>query len=286
MRRSERHDVAGNPLSAFLQSGVISALMKWSDMSSNVWIADGPVSEVAAAAPVDNPARYKAAMQIFLKAGSRILRASTPQGVALCKQIVSQGDQVWAVAGPSGKILAIREIEEAELKADYEQTVCRLASAEPDVFLIQSFTDVEEAILFLQVAKEACKLKVGVSLVFGSGPDQTDTIMGQACEDATRRLVDAGADLIGCNCGISVDEMVLIVRLMRQITDLPIIACPDAGQRELDGEAIVYRELPEDFASKAASLAQAGANIIGGCCGITAEHIKCLAETLGAPPEA
>ena len=259
--------------------------MKWSDISSSVWVADGPASEVTATAPVDNPTLYKAAMQIFLNAGSRILRASTPQGVALCKQILPKGAQVWAVAGPSGKILAIREIEEAELKDHYEQTVVRLAAAAPDVFLIQSFTDVEEAILFLRVAKESCKLKVGVSLIFGSGPDQTDTIMGQACEDATRRLVDAGADLIGCNCGISVDEMVLIVRLMRQITDLPILACPDAGQRELDGEAIVFREHPEDFASKAASLAQAGANVIGGCCGITAEHIKCLAQTLGALPE-
>ncbi len=255
-------------------------IMKWSDMTRGVWVADCPLRDIAENTPLENPGLYKAAMQIFLTSGSQILRATTVEGVKLCRQIIPEGGQVWAVVGPSSKILAIQETNEAELTDHCKQQVAQLASGSPDAILIQSITDLEEAIILLRAARCACKLKVGVSMVYGSGAEQTDTIIGQACEDVTRRLVDAGADLIGCNCGIAVDEMVLVVRLMREITELPIIACPDAGQKELEGDGIVYRETPEDFASKALSLANAGANVIGGCCGITADHIKCLAQAL------
>jgi methionine synthase I (cobalamin-dependent) len=80
---------------------------------------------------------------------------------------------------------------------------------------------------------------------------------------------------------MAVDESVLIVRLMRQATQLPIAVFPDAGQRELHDDKIVYVETPQDFSSKAPSLVAAGANIIGGCCGVSPDHIACLAGVVG-----
>ena len=254
--------------------------MKWSDIIKGVLVADSPVPEIPKTAAVENPALYQAGKQLFVQAGCRVLRACSAEGVKLCRQIVSPIDQVWAVIGTSAGILAINEISESGLLERVRQQVQRLAEAEPDAVLIQSLSDAEEALISLQAAGQACGLRIGVSMTFGSGADRTETIAGQTCEEVTTRLVEAGADMVGCNCGVSIDEMVLPVRLMRAHTDLPIIACPDAAQRELEGERIVHRETPEDFASKALSLAGAGANVIGGCCGVSAEHLRCTVEAL------
>lgn len=254
--------------------------MKWSDMVSGVCVADAPVSEIGETTSVRNPALFKSAKQMFVKAGVHILRADTGEGIKLCKEISSAAGQVWGVVGPCDKLLSLEEISSADLLEDTKRRVNLLVAAAPDVILLESITDLAEAVLAIEAAKEATKLKIAVSMVFGSGADGTETIMGQSCEEVTAQLAGAGADMIGCSCGMPIDDMVLVVRLMREQTDLPIVACPDAGQRELEGPEIVYRETPEDFASKVPSLVRAGANVIGGCCGVTYEHLKCAVDVL------
>ncbi|MCH8963809.1 MAG: homocysteine S-methyltransferase family protein [Planctomycetes bacterium] len=244
-------------------------------------MADSPLPETDDRAPIVNPALYRAGKQLFLKAGSRILRARSAEGIKLCKAIVPPTGFVCGVVGPSAKILGMQEITAEELLDECRQKILGMIEAKPDAILIQSITDVEEAVLCLKAARETCKLKVGVSMTYGSGVEQAETVMGQGCEEVTRRLADEGADLVGCDCGMAVDESVLIVRLMRQATQLPIAVFPDAGQRELHDDKIVYVETPQDFASKAPSLVAAGANIIGGCCGVSPDHIACLADVVG-----
>ncbi len=249
-------------------------------------LADSPLPETDDRTPIENPALYQAGKQLFLKAGSQILRAWSAEGVKLCRDIVPATGFVCGVVGPSAKILAMQEITADELFDERKQRIGRIVEAKPDAILIQSITDVEEAVLCLRAARETCKLKVGVSMTYGSGGEQAETVMGQGCEEVTRRLVDEGVDLVGCDCGAAVDESVLIVRLMRQATQLPIAVFPDAGQRELHDDKIVYVETPQDFASKAPSLVAAGANIIGGWCGVSPDHIACLAGVVracGAP---
>jgi 5-methyltetrahydrofolate--homocysteine methyltransferase len=243
-------------------------------------VADSPLPKALDLAPIENPAHYLAGKQLFLKAGSQMLRAWSAEGIKLCRGIVPPSVCVCGVVGPSAKILAMQEITTDELREECKERIGRLAEAKPDAILIQSISDVEEAVLCLQAVRAACKLQVGVSMTYGSGVEQAETVMGQGCEEVTRRLVSEGADLVGCDCGMAVDESVLIVRLMRQATTMPIAVFPDAGQRELHGDEIVYVESPQDFASKAPSLVAAGANIIGGCCGVSADHIACLAEVV------
>ncbi len=244
-------------------------------------MADSPLPETDDRTPIKNPALYQAGKQLFLKAGSKILRAWSAEGIKLCKEIVPPTGFVCGVVGPSAKILVMQEITADDLLEECKRRIGRIIEAEPDAILIQSITDVEEAVLCLKAARGECKLKVGVSMTYGSGVEQAETVMGQGCEEVTRRLAGEGADLVGCNCGMAVDESVLIVRLMRQVTQLPIAVFPDAGQRELHDDRIVYVETPQDFASKAPSLVAAGANIIGGCCGVTPDHIACLADVVG-----
>ena len=254
--------------------------MKWSDIVSGAWIVDAPVPEIGETPSARNPALFKSAKQMFVKAGVHILRADTTEGVKLCKDISSSAGQVWGVVRPSAKLLSLEEISSEDLLTEVKQRVKLLVEAGPDVILLESFTDVTEAVLAIEAAKKATKLKIAVSMVFGSGADGTETIMGQSCEQVTAQLAGAGADMIGCSCGMPIDDMVLVVRLIREQTDLPIVACPDAGQRELEGPEIVYRETPEDFASKVPSLVRVGANVIGGCCGVTYEHLKCAVGVL------
>ncbi len=244
-------------------------------------MADSPLPETDDRAPIENPALYQAGKQLLLKSGSQLLRAWSAEGIKLCRDIIPLRGFVCGVVGPSAKILAMQEITADELLDDCRQRAGRIADAKPDAILIQSISDVEEAVLCLKAARETCKLKVGVSMTYGSGVEQAETVMGQGCEEVTRRLAGEGANLVGCDCGTAVDESVLIVRLMRQATQLPIAVFPDAGQRELHDDKIIYVETPQDFASKAPSLVAAGANIIGGCCGVSPDHIACLAGVVG-----
>ena len=254
--------------------------MKWSDIVSGTWVADAPVPEIGETTSARNPALFKSVKQMFVKAGVHILRAATVEGIELCKEISPASGQVWGVVGPSDKLLCLQEISSEDLVKDMKRRVNLLVAAAPDVILLESLTDVAEAVLAVEAAKQATKLKIAVSMVFGSGADGTETIMGQPCEEVTTQLAGAGADMIGCSCGIPIDDMVLVVRLIRAQTDLPIVACPDAGQPELEGSEIVYRETPEDFASKVPSLIRAGANVIGGCCGVSCEHLACAVDVL------
>ncbi len=96
-------------------------------------------------------------------------------------------------------------------------------------------------------------------------------------QNGTHATIEAGY-LVGCDGGIAIDEMVLIVRLFREHTDLPILACPEAAQRELDGDKIVRKETPGEFAAKIGSLVTAGANVIGGAAGVGPDHIKMAVE--------
>jgi 5-methyltetrahydrofolate--homocysteine methyltransferase len=230
----------------------------------------------------ENPAFFKAAMQLQVRSGARVLRASTPEGVELCRELGAAPLVVWGALGPSGKLLQLKESREDELLDHYGRRGAALAQARPDALFVHSMADVEEAVLALQALRRCCALPVGVSVTLGSGPEGLDTVLGLTCEQVMERLEPAGADFIGVNCRLPVDELVLAVRLMHAGTSRPLVAFPDAGQPELDGPRIVYRESPEDFAAKAVSLHRAGARIIGGCCGVSAEHIKALADVFSA----
>ena len=256
--------------------------MKWTQSSSGARLLDGHSDDRTRQQAVVDPALFKAATEAQLAAGAEILRADGCEAVRLCRQVSSES-KVWAVTGPSGKLLALQEISPEFLRDFFEERIAALSAEAPDALLIQSMSDLDEALIALAAARRVSKLPVGVSMVLGSGLDQIETVLGHNCEDVADRLQDAGADLVGCNCQLPVDEMVLAVRLMRKRSDLPILACPDAGQKELDGDSVVYREQPKDFASKAQSLVSAGANVIGGCCGVGVEHIRQLALNLTSP---
>ena len=104
------------------------------------------------------------------------------------------------------------------------------------------------------------------------------TIMGISPEIAAIRLKREDADIIGSNCGQGMDEMILLMKQMRSLTPLPLIAQTNAGLPQLSEGTVTYPQSPEDFAQKVPELLQTGVNVIGGCCGTTPEHIRLLAD--------
>ncbi len=115
-------------------------------------------------------------------------------------------------------------------------------------------------------------------MTFDKGKKGYATIMGVRPEQAAQELEKNGADIVGANCGAGIDNMIELMRGMRGATKLPLWCKPNAGLPELLGGKTIYRETPEMMASRLKALADAGANIVGGCCGTTPTHIRLFAR--------
>jgi methionine synthase I (cobalamin-dependent) len=121
------------------------------------------------------------------------------------------------------------------------------------------------------------------SMTFDSGPEQVETALGTTVPQACAEMAEAGAAVVGCDCGDSPDSAPAVVSLIRQSCDLPIWVKVDAGQPELVEGRVVYPETPQEFAGRLKPLAQQGANFVGGCCGASAGHIAALAAIRNKP---
>ena len=124
-------------------------------------------------------------------------------------------------------------------------------------------------------------LVVMATMVFDKGPRGFFTMMGITPEVAVHAMEDAGAHVVGSNCGNGIDNMVDIARRMRGETDGFLLIHSNAGIPAMRAGQIVYPESPEYMAERFKELADLGVNIIGGCCGTGPEHIRALASAVG-----
>jgi methionine synthase I (cobalamin-dependent) len=179
--------------------------------------------------------------------------------------------KVYASMGPSGKMRG--DVSEDELLATFSEQAAALAAA--DGIVVETMSDVEEAVIAVRAAKRT-GLPVVACVVFDTGRNKDRTMMGQTPEQAAPALENAGADVIGANCGVGMDAYVRVCERLRAATDRPVWIKANAGLPELiDGQA-VYRSTPEEFASYLPGLRQAGAAYVGGCCGTTPDFIRAL----------
>jgi len=118
------------------------------------------------------------------------------------------------------------------------------------------------------------------SMTFDSTPRGFFTIMGVTVEHAVVGLLEAGADVVGSNCGNGIEKMIEVAREFRKHTDRPILIQSNAGVPELKQGQVVYRESPDFMANQASALLDIGVSIIGGCCGTTPDHIRSLRATV------
>lgn len=178
----------------------------------------------------------------------------------------------------TGKLLApLGPLSFEEAVSVYKEQMQVLVSAGVDLLVIETMMSLQEARAAVIAAGEICTLPVMVTLTF----DETGhTLYGTEPETAVLVLQGLGADAVGVNCGAGPEACAEIVKRMKQVANVPIIAKPNAGMPRLVNKETVYDQTPEQFAEGMKRLAEAGAGIVGGCCGTTPEHIQCLYEAL------
>lgn len=159
----------------------------------------------------------------------------------------------------------------------YKEQARVMAEAGADLFVVETMMSLQECRAAVLAIKEVCDLPVMVSLTYN--PDGR-TLYGPEPATATVVLQGLGADAIGINCSTGPEDMIEPVRQMAQFATIPILAKPNAGLPELENGKTVYRTDAAEFASWGKKLVEAGAAIIGGCCGTTPEHIRALSEAV------
>ena len=205
-------------------------------------------------------------------------------GVAIARQAAGRKAAGFASIGPTGEFLEpLGTLSEAQAVACFAEQIAACVAGGAQGIVIESMADLAEAKAGLAAARQACQLPVVVSMTFAYGAKGFATMMGVTPERAAKELDAAGADIIGANCGAGVHEAVEIARLLRAATKKPLWLKPNAGLPELVDGRTVFRETPEQFAAEAPRLVAAGANIIGGCCGTTPEHIRAIVAAMRQP---
>jgi 5-methyltetrahydrofolate--homocysteine methyltransferase len=196
------------------------------------------------------------------------------------------GDNHWVIAsvGPTGKMLVTEEVTEKELYEAFKEQVIALENGGADAVCIETMSDIDEARLAIKAAKENTGLEIICTFTFEKTVrGDYRTMMGVSPTDAAKTSVEAGADIVGANCGNGIERMAEIVKEIRAaVGGFPILAHANAGLPvNVDGHDI-FPETPEDMGRLAPTLVAAGANIIGGCCGTTPEHISAIKAAVGS----
>jgi 5-methyltetrahydrofolate--homocysteine methyltransferase len=187
---------------------------------------------------------------------------------------------VAASCGPSGRVLKpYGDAEPDEIYNSFVRQLKALVAAGIDAVSIETMTDVAEAVLAIKAARAvSLSTPVMAAMTFDSTPRGFYTVMGISIEEASQGLGEAGADIIGSNCGNGIENMIEIAREFKKHTQLPIIIQSNAGLPEIQGDKPVYPETPEFMAERAKELVSVGVSIIGGCCGTTPHHIRALSQ--------
>jgi len=186
--------------------------------------------------------------------------------------------------GPTGRILTpYGDTEPVEMAAAFERQIGALVAAGADLICIETMMDLEEARLAVATARSrSSTIPIIATMTFNATPRGFFTTMGHTPEQACSVLVEAGADLVGSNCGNGIDAMVELARDFATHATVPIVIQSNAGLPENRGGALHYPESPEFMAERVAALIDLGVAVIGGCCGTGPDHIRAIRAAIDA----
>jgi len=257
---------------------------------------------------VERPADVKEIAQAYFAAGADMVESDTFGGTSFKLEHFGLKDRVaeineaaaklsaeaaaeaggtkWVIAsvGPTGKMLVMEEVTEEELYNCFKDQVVALAKGGADAICIETMSDIEEAALAVKAVKENTKCEAIATFTFARTVNgDYRTMMGVSPEQAAEAMLEAGADIIGTNCGNGIERMIEIVKVMRKAAPTtPILVHANAGLPKNVNGVDTFPETPEMMAAQVHGLVAAGANIIGGCCGTTPAHIKAMKDAVKA----
>jgi 5-methyltetrahydrofolate--homocysteine methyltransferase len=185
---------------------------------------------------------------------------------------------VAASVGPTGEFMEpVGEVTEDQMQAFFEEQIAALYKGGVRAVCIETMSAIEEIVCAIRAAKKIDKnIDVIATMTFEASPKGYKTMMGVDCERAAKELDTAGADVIGANCGNGIDQMIIITGELRKYSQKPILIHANAGLPVLVNGQTTFKQTPQDMAAKVKELIDAGASIIGGCCGTTPAHITAI----------
>ena len=249
-----------------------------------------------------NPDKIKKIHKMYFKAGSDVVLTNTFGGsglklaahkhessievynqkaVSSALEACPEKGYVAGDIGPSGAFLPpVGNINIIELESNFREQMQILADAGVDFFFIETMVDLREAEAAVKAAKSVSKLPVFVSMTYKKTKRGFFTIMGNSIAQCVDSLQKLGVDAIGANCTIGSDDMIELIQELNQLTELPIIAKPNAGLPQLINGEKVYPTKSKDFAKDILKTVENNARIVGGCCGTDPAFIEKIAQTV------
>jgi methionine synthase I (cobalamin-dependent) len=256
---------------------------------------------------LEHPEIIRRVQRAYLAAGAQVLLTNTFGGnrlrlelhgrqdrvdqlnrtaAVLARVEVDAADHPAIVAGDLGPTGQIMEAIGGTLTPDiarevFAQQARALAAGGADVMWVETMSDVDEAVAAIRGAKDAAPdLPVIATMSFDT---RGHTMMGVTPERAAAALLEAGAVAIGGNCGNGPEELVPVIERMRKaFPDAVLVAKGNVGMPQLVGMAVEYETTPATMADFARRFREAGANVIGACCGSTPPHLQAMAEAISA----
>lgn len=198
------------------------------------------------------------------------------QAVSLARE-AAQGDAY--VAGSMGSILAgrVRKKVLDEYRDQYEEQAIALLHAEVDGLILETFLDLEELLLAIEVIRPLTPIPLITQLATLEVGRTRD---GYSLTEAFAQLKTAGADIIGLNCRLGPAEILRSFETVQAPKDALLSAFPNAGRLGMTDGEYAYKSTAEYFGQSALRLREQGIRLIGGCCGTTPEHVKAMADAL------
>ena len=256
---------------------------------------------------IDAPEKVLAIQKAYVDAGSDCITTNTFGGSRIMLERHDEGNRVAAInraaaglareafgakrgfvlgdMGPFGGLLEpYGDIPQSRVEDAFGEQAEALVAGGVDAIIIETQTALEELGIGIRAAKGAGAPCVIGSMAFDKMLESDDvrTMMGTSPEQAAEAMVEAGCDIVALNCGTGVDMRLAAdtVQLYRATCELPVMAQPNAGLPVVENMKVVYKETPDEMAEGVTGLIEAGARIIGGCCGSTPDHIRRFREVL------
>lgn len=242
------------------------------------------------------------AHQAYIEAGAQIIETNTfganryklgelgiedrvaelnHRGVKLAREAREGAKHEVLIAGsigPLGLALQVRELPEDQVFAIFKEQAAALEERGVDLFLLETFSDVQELRTALDAIRSFSRLPIVAELTYS---EEGTTIGGTRPQEAWEILKSQNIQAVGANCTIGPQSLLPVLRELAGNANLPLSAMPNAGFPKRVGDRTVYpRSSPEYFSLFAQEAAALGARILGGCCGTTPEHIRAIADAV------
>ncbi len=200
----------------------------------------------------------------------------------ISREAAGPDKHVLGSIGPTGKMMIMGEVTFEDLYNAFKAQAEALEAGGADTLVMETFTDIEEATAAVKACKENTSCEIICTMTFDKTGDKLyNTMMGITPTQMVEDIIKAGADIIGANCGNGIVNMIDIAAEIRSINaEIPILVHANAGAPMYKDGKTVFPETPDEMASNVKALVNAGANIIGGCCGTTPEHIRKIVELI------